>query len=79
MVQSGLDCTNVFGPMLRGTVLSEHLWAGVMPKVISLGVNFSVPKEQNSIPKAGPPREERLDLLQIREEERGIKRLGKWP
>lgn len=51
---------------------------GVTPKVISLGVNFSVPTDQNFIPKASPPREEWLDLLQIREE-KGIKMLDKQP
>lgn len=45
VVQSGLDCTNVFGPMLRW---HSAQWATLglesCPRVISLGVNFSDPR-----------------------------------
>lgn len=80
VVHSGLDCTNIFRPMPRW---HSAQWAILglesCPKVISLEVKFSVFKDQNFIPKARPPREEWLDLLQNREKEKGIKMLSKWP
>lgn len=59
-------------------MLSDQLWAWSHAQGYFIRSDFSVPTDQNFIPKASPPREEWLDLLQIREE-KGIKMLDKQP